>query len=106
MNDTTAINTQKSTVKLAKMGMLVAISIVLVAIIHFPIFPAVAFLEYDPADIPILIGTFAFGPVAGLLLTIVINGLFIYLVAGRFIGVLGASILGCFLLAARSHRGR
>ena len=71
MNDTTAINTQKSTVKLAKMGMLVAISIVLVAIIHFPIFPAVAFLEYDPADIPILIGTFAFGPVAGLLLTIV-----------------------------------
>lgn len=36
----------------------------------------------------------------GVLLTIVINGLFIYLVAGRFIGVLGASILGCFLLAA------
>ena len=30
-----------------------------------------AFLEYDPADIPILLGTFAFGPVAGVLLTIV-----------------------------------
>lgn len=62
---------QNNTVKLAKMGMLVAVSIVLVYFIHFPIFPAVAFLEYDPADIPILIGTFAFGPVAGLLLTIV-----------------------------------
>ena len=53
------------------MGMLVAIAIVLVYFIHFPIFPAVAFLEYDPADIPILMGTFAFGPVAGILLTVV-----------------------------------
>ncbi|MCI8610022.1 MAG: ECF transporter S component [Firmicutes bacterium] len=59
------------TARLAKMAMLVAISIVLVAIVHFPIFPAVAFLEYDPADIPILLGTFAFGPVAGIILTAV-----------------------------------
>lgn len=29
------------------------------------------FLEYDPADISILIGTFAFGPEAGLVLTVV-----------------------------------
>ena len=62
---------REKTVRLAKMGMLVAISVVLVYFIHFPIFPAVAFLEYDPADIPILIGTCAFGPVAGVLLTIV-----------------------------------
>ena len=61
----------RNTAKLAKMAMLVAISIVLVMIIHFPIFPMVAFLEYDPADIPILIGTFAFGPLAGILLTVV-----------------------------------
>ena len=54
-----------------KMAMLVAVSIVLVALIHLPIFPAVPFLEYDPADIPILIGTFAFGPGAGILLTLV-----------------------------------
>ena len=53
------------------MGMLVAISVVLVYIIHFPIFPAVPFLEYDPADIPILIGTFAFGPLAGFFLTVI-----------------------------------
>lgn len=57
--------------KLVKMAMLVAISIVLVSIVHFPIFPAVAFLEYDPADISILIGTFTFGPAAGLLLTVI-----------------------------------
>ena len=42
-------NTQSKTARLAKMAMLVAISIVLVAIVRFPIFPAVAFLEYDPA---------------------------------------------------------
>lgn len=64
-------NEKRKSVKLAKMAMLVAVSIVLVMIIHFPIFPAVVFLEYDPADIPILVGTFAFGPVAGILLTVV-----------------------------------
>ena len=63
------MTSREKTVRLAKMGMLVAISIVLVYFIHFPIFPAVAFLEYDPADISILIGTFAFGPLAGILLT-------------------------------------
>lgn len=62
---------RNKTIRLAKMGMLVAISIVLVYFIHFPIFPAVAFLEYDPADIPILMGTFAFGPLAGIMLTVV-----------------------------------
>ena len=55
---------------MVKMSMLVAISIVMVSLIHFPIFPAVPFLEYDPADISILIGTFVFGAPAGLLLTV------------------------------------
>ena len=56
MENTMETKRRWSTVRLAKMAMLVAISIVLVALIHVPIFPAVAFLEYDPADIPILIG--------------------------------------------------
>lgn len=61
----------RNTVRLAKMGMLVAIAVVLVYFIHFPVIPAVPFLEYDPADISILIGTFAFGPLAGVILTVV-----------------------------------
>ena len=65
------MNPKMTTERLAKMAMLVALSIVLVFLIHFPIFPAVPFLEYDPADIPILMGTFAFGPLAGILLTAV-----------------------------------
>lgn len=59
------------TIRLVKMGVMVAISVALVYLIHFPIFPVVSFLEYDPADIPILIGTFAFGPLAGIVLTVV-----------------------------------
>lgn len=62
-----------STRSMVSLAMLAAISIILVAVIHFPLIPAAAFLEYDPADVPILIGTFAFGPVAGLLLTIVVS---------------------------------
>ena len=57
--------------KLAIMAMLVAISVVLVSVIHVPIFPVVSFLEYDPADVPILIGAFAYGPVAGIVLTVI-----------------------------------
>lgn len=57
--------------KLTTMAILAAVSIVLVALIHFPIFPAVPFLEYDPADIAILICGFAFGSVAGICVTVV-----------------------------------
>ena len=59
------------TLKVTTLGMLAAVAIVLVAVIHLPILPAAPFLEYDPADIPILIGTFAFGPLAGVALTAV-----------------------------------
>ena len=94
------MNTQSKTTKLAKMAMLVAISIVLVAIIRFPIFPAVAFLEYDPADIPILIGTFAFGPLAGILLTVVtsvLQGLTVSSASGAY-GIIMHIIATCTLV--------
>ncbi|USF29345.1 ECF transporter S component [Clostridium sp. MD294] len=65
---------QKMTIRqMVGMAMLAAISIVFVSVIHFPLFPAAAFLEYDPADIPILIGTFAYGPIAGFILTVVVS---------------------------------
>lgn len=59
--------------KLASMGVLMALSIALVTFIHLPIIPAAPFLEYDPADIPILIGTFVYGPVAGLVMTVIVS---------------------------------
>ncbi len=66
-------NSKYSVRAIAKLGILCAISIVLVYFIRFPIFPAVWFLEYDPADVSILIGTFTFGPIAGLLLTVIVS---------------------------------
>lgn len=59
--------------KLAYIGVLSALSIVLALIIHFPIFPSVPFLEYDPADIPIIIATFLYGPVTGLVMTLIVS---------------------------------
>ena len=35
------------------MAMLASLSFVLVLLINFPILPAVPFMKYDPADIPI-----------------------------------------------------
>ena len=74
---------QKTTAKLAKMGMLAAISRVLVAFVHIP-FPLLPILEYDPADISILIGTFAFGPLAGFIITVVVS-----LIQGMFFASTG-----------------
>ncbi|OJU16323.1 MAG: ECF transporter S component [Clostridiales bacterium 43-6] len=59
--------------KIAKLGLLAAISIILVQFIHFPIIPGASYLEYDVADIPILIGAFLYGPVAGILLTLIVS---------------------------------
>ena len=65
-------NVSANTRKLTTLAMLAALAIVLVALIHFPLVPAAPFLEYDPADIPIFIGTLLFGPAAGLALTAVV----------------------------------
>lgn len=59
--------------KLTTMGMMAAVSIILVYFIRFPLFPAAPFLEYDPADIPIFICTFLYGPISGLALTVVVS---------------------------------
>lgn len=59
--------------RLVKLGMLTALSIILVYAIHFPIFPSASFLEYDMADVPILIGTFLYGPWWGLALTATVS---------------------------------
>lgn len=57
--------------KLCTMALLIALSVVMFTIFRFPPFPVVAnHLEYDMADVPILIGSFMFGPLAGLVLSL------------------------------------
>ena len=64
---------KNNTKQIVLMGLFAAISIILVALIHLPLIPAVPFLEYDPADIPILLCTFLYGPLAGFILTAVVS---------------------------------
>ncbi|MCQ2566677.1 MAG: ECF transporter S component [Clostridia bacterium] len=98
-------NVSKRTKDLTKMAILTAISLVLVTICHFPILPALSFLEYDPADVPILLGTFAMGPAAGLLMTLAVCLIQAFLLGGN--GLYGALMhfiaTGTFVFVAGSY---
>ena len=93
------------TLKVTTLGMLAAVAIVLVAVIHLPILPAAPFLEYDPADIPILIGTFLYGPWTGLALTVVVSllqGITVSAASGWIGIVMHILATGAFALIAGS----
>ncbi len=81
-------NASAKTRKLTTMAMLVAISLVLLGLIHFPIFPTADFLEYDPADIPILVGNFMFGPLSGVLITLLVSVIQAFTVSAKS-GIIG-----------------
>lgn len=96
-------NRNYNTVKIAKMGMLVAIAVVLVYFIHFPLLPMLPFMEYDPADVSILIGTFAFGPIAGIILTVItalVQGLTVSASSGVYGIIMHIISTGSYVLAA------
>ncbi|PKM85398.1 MAG: ECF transporter S component [Firmicutes bacterium HGW-Firmicutes-11] len=76
----------EKTARLAKMAMLAAISLVLVMVIRIP-FPPAPFLVYDPADVPIIISAFAFGPLSGLAITFVVSFIQAFALGGD--GVIG-----------------
>lgn len=97
--------------KITTLAIFAALSIILVAAIHFPIFPAALFLEYDPADIPIFFSTFLFGPGAGLILTVVasvIQGITVSAQSGVIGILMHVFATGCFVLTAgliyRKHK--
>lgn len=61
--------------KLVRMAILSALGIVLMIWPRIPIIPAAPWLEYEMADVPILIGAFMYGPVAGLIMTVVVSAI-------------------------------
>ena len=66
-------NNQKIAVKkISTLGVMAALSIALAFFIHIP-FPPAPFLEYDPADIPIFIVSFIFGPWWGIAITVIVS---------------------------------
>lgn len=60
-----------STQTLVKLALMTALSLVLLMLVRLP-WPPAPFLVYDPADVPIYISAFAFGPVPGLIVTFVV----------------------------------
>lgn len=102
MDNTTAakrpmVSQATKTRRLAQIGMLSAIATVLM-LFEVPLpFLAPSFYEMDLSELPVLIGTFAMGPVAGIviefikiLLNLVING-----TDTAFVGELANFIMGC-----------
>lgn len=65
------MNNKNSTAKIARLAMMTAVSVVLLLIVRIP-FPPAPFLVYDPADVPIYITAFAYGPAEGLIVTLVV----------------------------------
>ena len=59
--------------KMCVLAMLAAIAFVLANTLHISIFPAAPFLKYEPKDVVITIGGFLFGPLASLLISVVVS---------------------------------
>lgn len=71
MEGTNIMNTRVN--KMTKIAVLSALSIVFMLFIRFPIIPAAPFLEYEPGDVPAIIGTFIYGPVSGIIITTIVS---------------------------------
>lgn len=89
-------NVSRSTNFTIKMGLLAAIALILMYF-EFPVLPAFSFLKIDLSDIPALIGAFAFGPIAGVLIEGLKN-ILAFLVKGTQTG--GVGELANFIVGA------
>lgn len=63
-------NRSSSTQRMTSMAMLAAIAFLMVVVIRIPV---VAFLKYEPKDVPIIIGGFLFGPFSAFLMSFVVS---------------------------------
>lgn len=87
--------------KLVKMALLCAMSLALMYVVRFPLI--LPYLEYDMADVPILIGAFLYGPAAGLALCAIVSFLQAVTVSaasGWIGGVMHFFASGAFVLVA------
>ena len=92
-----------NTRKLAMIGMFSAIAMIL-HVLDFPIFFAPGFYKMDFSELPILVGSFAFGPVAGVMMEFVkiLLKLCVKGTSTAFIGDLANFVVGCSLILPAS----
>jgi len=96
-------NKRVDIVKIAGIGMLSAIAFILM-FFEFPIPVLIpSFIKLDLSDLPALIGAFAYGPVAGILIELIKNLLHLLDSSSGFVGELSNFLLGaCFVAVAGS----
>lgn len=63
----------EKTKKITTIGMLCAISYLVMIVGRIPIVPALPFLKYDPKDVVIVIGGFIFGPMVSFLISLIVS---------------------------------
>ena len=78
---------QNKTKRLVLMAMLTAISVVLVLLLRLPLFPAAPYLEYDMADVPVLLASFVLGPGAGVAVLVAASAIQAFMLGGN--GIIG-----------------
>lgn len=81
---------QPNTKKLVLLAMLAAIAYMLAAVIHIPLIPAAPFLSYEPKDVIITIGGFLMGPIAAVVIPLVVAAL-------EMVTVSSTGIIGCVM---------
>ena len=74
-------------------GMLSAIAFILMYL-EFPVFFMPSFIKFDFSDLPGLIGAFAYGPIAGVIICLIKNLLHLAFSQSMFVGELSNFILG------------
>ena len=93
-------HTSSNTRTITMTGMLAAISYIL-AFLEFPVPLSPAFARMDLSDFPALIGAFAFGPLCGLMIELVKNGLQLFSTSTGGVGELANFLMGgSYVLAA------
>ncbi|MDD2418064.1 MAG: ECF transporter S component [Oscillospiraceae bacterium] len=76
------MNTTKI-VRLSMMAMLSAIAVVLVILYRTPLLAAAPYMEYDMADVPVLIATMMFGVLPGLSVLLLVSVIQAFLLGGN-----------------------
>lgn len=92
-----------NTKKIAVVGMLCAMAMIVNVLIHFPMVPAVSWLNYDPKDVVIVIGGFIYGPMTSLIMSAVCSVLELGIRGGTILDIVMNMISTCSFACTASY---
>lgn len=88
--------------KLIKISLLSAIALILM-FFDFPVIPMFTWLKIDLSDVPALLGAFGFGPIAGVVIELIKNMLYMLAKGGNIVGVMANFIVGTSLVLPAAY---